>query len=53
MKEAVAVPTVAYEQPFPATGSPVQISANAEDGHHLTWSSDGKELYYDPPNDSE
>jgi Tol biopolymer transport system component/predicted Ser/Thr protein kinase len=35
-------------QPFPATGSRVQISTNAETGHHPVWSSDGKELYYNP-----
>jgi Tol biopolymer transport system component len=39
---------VVYVQPFPATGAKVQISPNAEDGHHQTWSSDGKELYYTP-----
>jgi Tol biopolymer transport system component len=48
MKEAVAGPYVVYEQPFPATGAKVQISTNAEDGHHPAWSSDGKELYYHP-----
>ena len=39
---------VLYTQPFPATGAKVQISTNAETGHHPVWSSDGKELYYNP-----
>jgi serine/threonine-protein kinase len=39
---------VVYEQPFPATGAKVQISPNSETGHHPVWSSDGKELYYNP-----
>jgi len=39
---------VVYEQPFPATGAKVQISTNAETGHHPVWSSDGKEFYYNP-----
>ena len=43
-----AATDVVHEQPFPATGSKVQISTNAEDGHHPVWSSDGKELYYNP-----
>ena len=47
-REAVAGTDVVYEQPFPATGAKVQISTNAEHGHHPAWSSDGKELYYDP-----
>jgi Tol biopolymer transport system component len=37
-----------YVQPFPATGARVQVSTNAEAGHHPVWSSDGKELYYNP-----
>jgi hypothetical protein len=48
MKEPVAVPGVVYVQPFPATGSTVQVSMNAQEGHHPAWSSDGKELYYTP-----
>ena len=39
---------VVYVQPFPATGARVQVSTNAEAGHHPVWSSDGKELYYNP-----
>jgi Tol biopolymer transport system component len=46
--EAVAGREAVYEQPFPATGAKVQISTNAETGHHPVWSSDGKELYYNP-----
>ena len=35
-------------QPFPATGALFQISKSTEDGHHPTWSRDGKELLYTP-----
>jgi WD40-like Beta Propeller Repeat len=48
MREAVAGTDFVYAQPFPATGEKVQISTNAETGHHPVWSSDGKELYYSP-----
>jgi serine/threonine-protein kinase len=48
MKEPGVGSEVVYVQPFPATGSRVQISTNAEIGHHPVWSADGKELYYNP-----
>jgi serine/threonine-protein kinase len=48
VREAGASSDTVYIQPFPATGEKVQISTNAEDGHHPVWSSDGKELYYNP-----
>jgi hypothetical protein len=48
MREPGAGSEVVYAQPFPATGSRVQISTNAETGHHPVWSADGKELYYNP-----
>ena len=48
MREAAAGPEFVYAQPFPATGAKRQISTNAETGHHPVWSSNGKELYYNP-----
>ena len=48
MREPGAGTDVLYTQPFPATGAKVQISTNAETGHHPVWSSDSKELYYNP-----
>jgi serine/threonine-protein kinase len=48
LHEAGASSDGVYIQPFPATGEKVQISTNAEDAHHPMWSSDGKELYYNP-----
>jgi serine/threonine-protein kinase len=40
--------SASFVQPHPATGAKFQISANAEDGHHQTWSRDGKEIFYTP-----
>jgi len=37
-----------YVQPFPPTGAKYQISKNEDDGHHLVWSPDGKELFFSP-----
>ncbi|MDO8679354.1 MAG: protein kinase [Acidobacteriota bacterium] len=37
-----------FVQPFPATGAKSQVSGSAESGHHQMWSSDGKELFYNP-----
>jgi serine/threonine-protein kinase len=48
VRDSAATSDVVYAQPFPATGEKVQVSTNAEDGHHPVWSSDGKELYYNP-----
>ena len=48
IREAAATSDAVYAQPFPATGEKVQVSTNAENGHHPVWSSDGKELYYNP-----
>lgn len=39
--------TAVFVQPFPATGSTYQVSAN---GTHPLWSADGKELFFTPPN---
>jgi serine/threonine-protein kinase len=39
---------IVYVQPFPATGAKYQITKNSEDGHHPTWSPDGKSLFYHP-----
>ena len=44
---AYSIDNTVFVQPFPATGSTYQISrTNA--GHHPIWSSDGKELFYEP-----
>ena len=44
---AYATNNTVYVQPFPPTGSQYQISrTNA--GHHPIWSSDGRELFYEP-----
>lgn len=48
VSEAMDGTNVVYEQPSPATGAKVQISTNAETGHHPAWSADGKEPYYNP-----
>jgi serine/threonine-protein kinase len=38
-----------YVQPFPATGAKYQLYAKeTEGGHHVLWSPDGKELFYNP-----
>jgi hypothetical protein len=38
-----------YVQPFPATGAKYQLYAKDTDGgHHVLWSPDGKELFYNP-----
>ena len=38
-----------YLQPFPATGTRIQLYAKEGDGgHHVLWSLDGKELFYIP-----
>ena len=38
-----------YVQPFPATGAKYQLYAKEGDGgHHILWSPDGKELFYNP-----
>jgi serine/threonine-protein kinase len=39
----------AYVEPFPATGAKYQIyGKEGESAHHLVWSSDNKELIYNP-----
>ncbi|MGH8244989.1 MAG: TolB family protein, partial [Gammaproteobacteria bacterium] len=44
---AYATNNTVYVQPFPPAGSKYQVSrTNA--GHHPIWSSDGKELFYEP-----
>jgi Tol biopolymer transport system component len=48
MREAAADTELVYVEPFPATGAREQISTKAENGRHPVWSSDGKELYYNP-----
>ena len=48
VRDASAAGDVVFVQPFPATGAKSQVSANAEAGHHPGWSSDGKELFYNP-----
>jgi Tol biopolymer transport system component len=47
-RESASTSTGVFVQPFPPTGAKSQVSANAEDGHHQSWSSDGKELFYNP-----
>ena len=37
-----------YVEPFPPTGAKYQISKNADDAHHPTWSPDGAELLFVP-----
>ncbi|HYN10301.1 MAG TPA: protein kinase [Vicinamibacterales bacterium] len=38
-----------YVQPFPTTGARYQVYARDPDsGHHVLWSQDGKELFYNP-----
>jgi serine/threonine-protein kinase len=38
-----------YVQPFPPTGARYQLFARPPDGpHEMTWSPDGKELFYNP-----
>ena len=37
-----------HVQPYPATGAKYQISTTREDGHHETWSRNGRELFYTP-----
>ena len=38
-----------YVQPFPATGAKYQLYAREGDsGHHVLWSPDGKELFFNP-----
>jgi Tol biopolymer transport system component len=44
---AYAVDNTVYVQPFPPNGSTYQISTTNA-GHHPIWSSDGKELFYEP-----
>jgi Tol biopolymer transport system component len=39
--------TVLFVQPFPPTGAKYQVS-KGEAGHHVTWSADGRTLYYSP-----
>jgi Tol biopolymer transport system component len=48
VREGPAQSNVVFVQPFPATGAKSQVSGNAEDGHHQSWSSEGKELFYNP-----
>ena len=48
LREAPGQTNVVFVQPFPATGNKWQVSANNEDGHHQTWSADGKEMYFIP-----
>jgi serine/threonine-protein kinase len=48
VRDASGQTDVVFVQPFPATGAKSQVSANAEIGHHPGWSSDGKELFYNP-----
>jgi eukaryotic-like serine/threonine-protein kinase len=39
----------AYVQPFPATGAKYQVYAKETEGaHHVLWSGDSKELFYNP-----
>jgi Tol biopolymer transport system component len=41
--------TTIYVQPFPATGEKFQLSAKElQNPHHLSWSPDGRELFYVP-----
>jgi Tol biopolymer transport system component len=41
--------TTVYVQPFPATGAKYEVLARGGDGpHEVTWSADGKELFYNP-----
>jgi serine/threonine-protein kinase len=41
--------TTVYVQPFPATGAKFTLPARGFDTPHaVTWSADGKELFYDP-----
>ena len=47
-REVAGLSNIVFVQPFPATGAKSQVSANAEDGHHQSWSSDGRELFYNP-----
>jgi serine/threonine-protein kinase len=42
-------PNRVYVQPFPPTGAKYQVYAKETDGgHHVLWSPDGKELFYNP-----
>ena len=47
-RESASMSNAVFIQPFPATGAKSQVSATAEDGHHPSWSSDGKELFFNP-----
>ncbi len=41
--------TTVYVQPFPATGAKYELLARGADGpHEVTWSADGKEIFYNP-----
>ena len=41
--------TTVYVQPFPATGAKYEMLVRGSDGpHEVTWSVDGKELFYNP-----
>ena len=48
LRERSVPSSVTFVQPFPATGAKSQISDNSDDGHHPTWSADGKEIYFNP-----
>jgi eukaryotic-like serine/threonine-protein kinase len=42
-------PNRVYVQPFPPTGAKYQVYAKDSDGgHHVVWSPDSKELFYNP-----
>ena len=42
-------PNRVYVQPFPPTGAKYQVYAKDSDGgHHVLWSPDSKELFYNP-----
>jgi eukaryotic-like serine/threonine-protein kinase len=42
-------PNRVYVQPFPPTGAKYQVYAKDQDGgHHVLWSPDSKELFYNP-----
>ncbi len=41
--------TTVFVQPFPPTGAKYELLARGADGpHEVTWSADGKELFYNP-----